>query len=196
MGRPSVQDQRKKEVLDAFMTCVVSYGVEGATLEHIAAAAGLKRPLIRHHLGNRKAMVLALGEHIAETLSSQSEALRVALADHPGVRSLIEALFNSEGELDPRINICYQSLVNSVEIYPELRQPLLDSMDDFYKVAMDIVLASHPKADKQACEIVAHGIVNLYITTDAFIPLKPPKTWAYSSYFAALKLAETLESKP
>lgn len=194
MGRPSVQDQRKKEVLDAFMTCVALYGVEGATLEHIAAEAGLKRPLIRHHLGNRKAMVLALGEHIADTLSTQSEMLRVALEDHPGVRNLIEALFNSDGELDPRINICYQALVNSVENYPELRKPLLESMETFYKVAINIVLASHPNADKQACEIVAHGIVNLFITTDAFIPLKPPKTWGYSSYFAALKLAETLET--
>ncbi len=195
MGRPSVQDQRKKEVLDAFMTCVVLYGVEGATLEHIAAQAGLKRPLIRHHLGNRKAMVLALGEHIADTLTNQSEALRAALTNHPGVRSLIEALFNSDGELDSRVNICYQALVNSIENYPELRKPLLESMEAFYKVAIDIVLASHPKTDKQACEIVAHGIVNLFVTTDAFIPLKPPKTWAYSSYFAALKLAETLEEK-
>ncbi|WP_282151964.1 TetR/AcrR family transcriptional regulator [Ruegeria atlantica] len=195
MGRPSVQDQRKKEVLDAFMSCVVLYGVEGATLEHIAAQAGLKRPLIRHHLGNRKAMVLALGEHVVETFNRQSDTLRASLAGHPGVRNLIEALFNSDGEMDPRTNICYQALVNSIEIYPELRKPLLESMEAFYKVAIDIVLASHPKADKQACEIVAHGIVNLFITTDAFIPLKPPKTWGYSSYFAALKLAETLEDK-
>lgn len=196
MGRHSVQEQRKTEVLDAFMTCVAAYGVEGATLEHIAAEAGLKRPLIRHHLGNRKAMVLALGDHIAETLSNQSDMLRTALAEHPGVRNLIEALFNANGDMDPRINICYQALANSVELYPELRDPLLEAMESLYKVAFDIVQASNPKADPQACDIVAHGIVNLFITTDAFMPLKPPKSWVYSSYFAALKLAETIEARP
>ncbi len=193
MGRPSLQDQRRTEVLDAFMTCVVRFGVEGATLEHIATEAGLKRPLIRHHLGNRKSMVLALGEHVAATLNSQSEDLRTALADHPGARSLIDALFNSEGDLDPRLNICYQALINSVENYPELRAPLLGAMEVFYKVAADIVLASAPQTDKQTCEIVAHGIVNLFMTTDAFTPLRPPKGWAASSCSAALKLAETLE---
>ena len=193
MGRPSVQDQRKKEVLDAFMTCVASYGVEGATLEHIAAEAGLKRPLIRHHLGNRKEMVLALGAHVTATLNSQSEMLRQSLAGHPGMRNLIDTLFMASGYVDPRINICYQALTNAVALYPELREPLVAAMETLYKVAVDTARAAHPQADAQTCEIVAHGIVNLYITTDAFIPLDPPESWANASYFAALKLAEVIE---
>lgn len=192
MGRPSVQDQRKKEVLDAFMTCVAANGVEGATLERVASEAGLKRPLIRHHLGNRKAMVLALGEHVAAMLNTQSEMLRSALTETPGVRSLINALFTDDGDVDPRVNLCYQALTNSVELYPELRAPLLAAMETLYKVAFDIVRAAHPQASVQDCETVAHGIVNLYVTTDAFTPLNPPESWAYASYFAARKLAETL----
>ena len=193
MGRPSLQDQRKEEVLDAFMTCVVSYGVEGATLERIATQAGLKRPLIRHHLGNRNAMVLALGEHVAQTLDSQSEALQVALKDTRGVRPLIDALFTTHTELDQRVNSCYQALVGSIETYPDLRNPLLESMETFYKVVQDVVQTAHPTAEHQECQVVAHGIVNLFITTDAFSPLTPPKTWGNASYRAALKLAETLE---
>lgn len=192
MARPSIQDQRRKEVLDAFMTCVAAYGVEGATLEKVAAESGLKRPLIRHHLGNRKAMVLALGAHIAETLSGQSEMLRAALADNPGLRSLIDALFSDDGQADPRLNLCYQALTNSIELYPELRKPLLMAMESLYKVALDIARAAHPQAGTQDCEVVAHGIVNLYVTTDAFTQLDPPESWAKASYLAALRLAESL----
>lgn len=192
MGRPSVQDQRRQEVLDAFMTCVATYGVEGATLEKIAAEARLKRPLIRHHLGNREAMVLALGNHIAETLNQQSALLRESLRNAPSTRALIEVLFSTDHASDPRTNICYQSLSNSVALYPDLRQPLLSAMETLYEVAVDIVRAGHPTADAKICETVAHGIINLYVTTDAFVPLNPPESWASNSFLAAIRLAETL----
>ena len=36
MGRPSVTEQRRNEILDAFVRCVGRYGLDGATLERLA----------------------------------------------------------------------------------------------------------------------------------------------------------------
>ena len=99
MGRPSVQKQRKAEVLDAFMTLVARFGVEGATLERIAEESGLKRPLIRHHLGNRDEMVRALALHVVEEQRISLENLRTALQDYPGLMNFVDALFSEESEL-------------------------------------------------------------------------------------------------
>lgn len=193
MGRPSLQKQRQAEVLDAFLTCVAAYGVEGATLERIATEAGLKRPLIRHHLGNRDDMVRALAAHVTETLTVQSEELRHALQDYPGIRSFVDVLFSTDGTTDRRFNTAYQSLIDSVERYPDLRDDLLEVMQAFYTLGYDVVRAANSDASKRDCETVAHGIINLYLTTDALAPLNPPADWGYSSYFAALRLAESID---
>jgi len=60
MGRPSLKKERFEEILDAYEQCVARYGLAGATLEQVARQAGLARPLIRHHIGNRDDLVEAL----------------------------------------------------------------------------------------------------------------------------------------
>jgi AcrR family transcriptional regulator len=59
-GRPSNRDERYAQVMQALVRCVARFGLEGASLTQIAAEAGLSRPLIRHHLGNREDMIAAL----------------------------------------------------------------------------------------------------------------------------------------
>ena len=56
-GRPSNQNERYLQVMEAMVRCVARFGLDGATLERIAAEAELSRPLIRHHLGNREDML-------------------------------------------------------------------------------------------------------------------------------------------
>lgn len=192
MGRPSVQKQRKAEVLDAFLTLVARYGVEGATLERIAEESGLKRPLIRHHLGNRADMVRALAEHVVAEQAKSLEELRVGLLDYPGIINFVDVLFSVENTGDKRLNNAYQALVAVVEHYPDLREPLLDVIAQFYQLAINIIAAEHPKADARDVETVAHGIVDLYLTADSLNPLHPPSSWAFSSYYSAIRLAKSL----
>lgn len=193
MGRPSVQNQRKAEILDAFLTCVAAYGVEGATLERLASASGLKRPLIRHHLGNRDDMVRALAHEVTEKQIDLCNNLRDALDGHPGLRNFVDALFSDDAANDPRMNTAYQALVTSVERYPDLRDPLLNVMQAFYGLAVDVTKAAHPDAATRDCEIVAHGIVDLYLMSDSLAPLRPPAHWSTASYRAAVRLAESLD---
>lgn len=195
MGRPSVQKQRKAEVLDAFLTCAAKYGIEGATLERIATEAGLKRPLIRHHLGNRDDMVKALSEYVLAQISQLVDEMREALEGYPTAKNFIDALYTPESETDPRLNIVFQSLMQTSEGYPGLREELISVMQSFFDLASGVMSRNYPHAPKAECDIVGQGIVGLYLTTDSFSPLNPPAEWSNSSYFSALRLANSLTQK-
>ena len=60
MARKSVKIQRSKEILDAFERCISKWGLDGASLERIATESGIKRPALRHFIGNRDELLVAL----------------------------------------------------------------------------------------------------------------------------------------
>ena len=74
MGRPSLAEQRKEEILDAFGRCVAKFGLEGSSLEKIAEEAGMRRSILRHYLGNRDEMVIALAKKVIGEYRSSTKA--------------------------------------------------------------------------------------------------------------------------
>lgn len=192
MGRPSLQKEREAQVLEAFMSVVARFGVEGATLERVADASGLKRPLIRHYLGNRDAMVHALAGYVVERQIAAIDELRAATTQASGLKGFVDTLFSDHGISDRNLNNAYQALVAAVEPYPDLRAPLLSVMVRFYDLAAEVVRRNAPQASTADIQAVAHGLVDLYLAIDALAPLSPPDDWARSSYDGALRLVRTL----
>ena len=66
MGRPSLAEVRRPQLLDAYAACLVRYGVQGTTLDRVAKEAGVTRGLVRHYLGNRDEVLRALGDWARE----------------------------------------------------------------------------------------------------------------------------------
>lgn len=64
MGRPSMAEQRRVEILAAVARCVARYGVAGTTLERVSAESGLSRGHVRHYLGNRDDLILAFADQV------------------------------------------------------------------------------------------------------------------------------------
>ena len=192
MGRPSMQKEREAQVLDAFQSVVAIYGVEGATLERVAQASGLKRPLIRHHLGNRDDLVDKLAQRVVEQQIAAVDQLEAALTEYPGTQNLVDTLFSAHGRGDRQLNNAYQALVAAIEHYPMLRAPLLSVMVRFYDFANQVVAQDAQGASKEEVRAVAHGIVDLYLTTDVLAQRLPPEDWAHASYEGARRLAKSL----
>ena len=103
MPRPTLKDQRSAEILDAYLTCVARFGLEGATQERIAAEAGVKRPLLRHYLGNRDDMTAALADHVINAFAEVTEAVSVQFGSQGEPSELIDALFDDGHGHDPRL---------------------------------------------------------------------------------------------
>lgn len=193
MPRPSLKDQRSEEILDAYLTCVARFGLEGATQERIAAEAGVKRPLLRHYLGNRDQMVAALNAHVVETFNELTDTLAVALADALNADDMVELLFAEDAVNDPRLLLAWQGLSVSSGENPEMRADLLDSLEQFLKVLSDTLHRIVPAAAPAKTRAVAQGISSCFVTLDSLSPLSPPAEWRRELKQAALLLARTLE---
>lgn len=193
MPRPSLKDQRSEEILDAFLTCVARFGLEGATQERIASEAGVKRTLLRHYLGNRDEMISALTAHIVAGFAENTDSLAQMLGLDGGLEQLIDLLFDQREASDPRLMLAYQAMVASVDNYPDMRAPLLDSLQRFLTVIEIAANRSHPSSSPDMIRAVAHGISAAYVNLDALTPLNPPTDWQAAAKTAAVLLANSLK---
>lgn len=194
MSRPSLKDQRSEQILDAYLTCVARFGLEGATQERIAAEAGVKRPLLRHYLGNKEQMISALTTYVDESFAASTEALAVAFAEISTPVELVELIFSKGAASDPRLMLAWQALTASVSDHPEMRNPLLESLARFLGVIADALQRVAPGVDGGRIRVVAQGIAAPYMGLDAMSPLCPPVEWQAELKQAACLLAASLEA--
>lgn len=193
MPRPSMKDQRSEQILDAYLTCVAQYGLVGATQERIAAEAGVKRPLLRHYLGNKDQMIAALTAHVVAGFTVSVDALDAALKDVSSPAELVELLFSEGTDSDPRLMLAWQALTASVTDYPDMRQPLLDSLSRFLDVIESALRRMAPHAAADPLRAVTQGIAAPFVNLDAMSPLAPPAAWRSELKQAAAILAASLE---
>ncbi|WP_424941231.1 TetR/AcrR family transcriptional regulator [Aliiroseovarius sp. S253] len=194
MARPSLKDQRTEEILDAYLTCVARFGLEGATQERIAVQAGVKRPLLRHYLGNKDQMVASLVAHVVEGFTLSTAAMSEAVDDLSSPEQLVELLFMENGGSDPRLMLAWQALTAAVEDYPDARAPLLASLERFIAVIERSLARMSPESDRGTIRAAAQGITSSYVNLDAMTPLQPPAVWRDELKQAALILAASLET--
>lgn len=193
MPRPSLKDQRSQEILDAFVTCAASYGLEGATQERIADAAGVKRTLLRHYLGNRDDMIDALCAHVVGEFDALTRALAEALRGCARPTDIIDLLLDPDAETDPRLVLVFQALAAAVEKRPQMRDPLLGSLQRFVDLIGSFLRKRLAQAAPADCEAAAHGLAALYMTLDALGPLSPPCAWRAAQKRAATLILASLE---
>ncbi len=194
MGRPSVTEQRRKEVLDAFVHCVACYGLNGATLERIAEQSGLKRPLIRHHLGNREQMVEALVLHVVASFNQQSLQMQAYLAGKDRLPTLLDLLFAQDTVTDKDLVLAFAALTAQAGQDDTMRAALLDSLSTFEAILRKELELAYPQAANKQHAAVAQALMALYFNLDSLSPLQPPQQWRESSRHAAELLITLLKA--
>ncbi len=130
MPRPSLKHERTEEILDAFMACVARYGLDGSTLTHISAEAGIGRPLLRHYLGNRNEMVSKLLDHVVSKFAAITAATAASLPEQDRFEFLMDTLFERK-EYSPENAAVFQALVAASDRHPEIKKPLLNFILQF-----------------------------------------------------------------
>lgn len=191
MGRPSVQAQRKEEILRAFEICVAKFGVEGATLERIAEEAGLARPLIRHHMGNREEIIDALAERFLARWDETTEALISSLPEPNRAEALVNSLFDARKVNWEQVLVA-EALIASSSTRPQLAEQLGKWVQSFVSLVGEQIQMSYPDAKKKSVRVVATGIVGIYFNVDSLEPLGAFKTLRADSKEAAKRLLNSL----
>lgn len=195
-GRPSNRDERYEQVMQALVRCVARLGIEGATLTTIADEAGLSRPLIRHHLGNRDEILQSLQDYVLMGFDDQTDALAEALPDIDPAVTVIDLLFADTGAADPDLVLAFAALTARSAGDADLRSACQASISRFEAVIAQAIRAEHPHLDQPFADQTAQGIAGLYFNKVSLSPLAMSDTWHANAKINAMKLLKQIgESK-
>ena len=195
MARPSLKEQRSKQILDAFGRCVARYGVEGATLEKIAEEAGLQRSLLRHNVGNRDDLLDALINKYLDESNKTLELFESTITVETSPMDFVKVLFD-ESYSDPQAVLVAQALIIAAPSYSQIAPRLQQWVEQFTLSIAKMLKILFPKAKTSDSRIVATGIVGIYFNAESLTPLGTMKSFKRDSLKSVIRLIDTLYTTP
>jgi AcrR family transcriptional regulator len=190
MGRPSLAAVRRPQILEAYESCIVRYGLEGATLDRVAREAGVTRGLVRHYLGNRDDVLLALGAHVQERYSSWLQEIVASNPSSDRMAALLDALLTDE--IPPELYQVVSELFWVATGDQKIARLLHDVYAEFEHTIDAALAAELPEADPRARRQVAFGILCLAFSAPDFQTMGFPADRRRAGREAARRLVDSL----
>ena len=93
MGRPSLAEPRRRQIVDALRATIVKHGLEGASVQRIAKAAGVPAGLIHHYFDSKEALLIATVDQIVDELKAPLKAELDVLDPERALARALDFLF-------------------------------------------------------------------------------------------------------
>lgn len=164
----------------------------GQGLQQVANEAGLARALLRHNVGNREDLVLALVERFCRDSLAAMAELVAALPQKRRLEIFVAALFETSYASSHQELQVGAALINAAASRPALKEMLLDWYDAFEAIVAAELRVAYPRAKRARVAEVATAIVGMAFSVDSLTPLGDVKDFFARSRRAALRLAATL----
>lgn len=190
-GRPSNRDERYAQVMQALTRTVARFGLEGASLSSIAKEAGMTRPLVRHHLGNRDEILTALQAYVLESFEQQTADLINRLPEKQPARALVDDLFSEVEPSDADLILAFAALTARATDDPALQEGCRDVVLNFEEAVAGILGESSRSSSKVAKE-AAQTITALYFNVISLSPLNMPQEWAATAHRVSVNILESM----
>jgi len=161
MGRPSLQAERREQILRAFSRCIAREGLGRVTLEKVAEESGLSRSHVRHYLGNRDAQLDALVDWM---MDRYERAHFAALAERPAGERLaytLDFLFHGEFFEPNDDNAVIDELTITARHDPRIRDRLRNIQFRLAGLVADVLAQSYPSAAPQALSQAGYAVMCL-----------------------------------
>lgn len=194
MGRPNLSEVRTAEILDAFERTVVRFGLEGSSLERVADEAGVKRTILRHYIGNRDELILALARRVVEKYQRQLQEFFDQITPDKRVDQLLGFFFSSGPVETAEGLVVVQALISSGEQYPQVKEMMLGYVEGLVSQLSNELREAYPDASGQRYWSVAYGVVSICFNQESLTPLGLPRKYLRSARSCARSLIQTLES--
>jgi AcrR family transcriptional regulator len=177
MGRKSLAEERREEILAAFERCIGRYGID-VPLERIADEAGVQRSLIRHYLGNREELVAQLIERIAAEYPRRvSELIERERGGGPtGLLDLMFPLGEAEQPREVVPGSGWDALITAVMSaaqgrYPQAKHRLAQMMEQIVEQIADGLAHLFPHAPLDARHEAAYALLCLINSHESLVLL-------------------------
>lgn len=166
MARPSIKEQRKEEILTAYENCIALYGVEGATLQKVSEAAGIARPLLRHHVGNQKDLLLQATDRFIMRNGPNSTEQRETTTPEDFISSLFSEGLKEHNDISIASALIIAAQTNE-DIKTKMQNWLLSTETYFQMVLKHF----YPSAEHKEISICAAGVMGIYFNVASLQPL-------------------------
>jgi AcrR family transcriptional regulator len=177
--------ERRDELLDAALQVVRRDG-PGASMDRLAAEAGVTKPILYRHFGDRNGLVRAVGTRFAEELRRELES---ALRSERGPRELLSATIDaylSFVERDPQV---YRFLVHRAAGDQYTAAALTEFVQQMSQ-EVAVVLGEELRrvgADSGGAEPWAYGIVGMvHAAGDWWVERRPMPRARLADYLVTL----------
>jgi len=195
LGRPSLVAERREQILEAFSRCLAERGLEGTTLDVIAAEAGVQRAAIRHYIGNRDQLIRAGVEYIADRYAHTLETASEFAAGTDRLSAILDALFlggfsTGYSQEDRAIDAMMAAAASDESV----RESLREMYAAFEKRLAQEIAAVHPDAGTEEIVRVTYVILCLVEQSSAmcFLGFSPDR--AHAARAVAGSLIESLRA--
>ena len=195
MGRKSLANERREQILNAFAICLDKYGFEGSSLERIAQQAGVQRSIIRHYIGNRDDLITAAVDHIISDYKEKLENAFENLSQTELISELLNYLFANDNDniVSYHDNILH-ALWSTHERNPHTRELLHNLYSAFESLVFDLLTRVYPQSDEDQRHSTALTIMCLMDSTWSFISIGFPKTRLETARQVAEQLITELDN--
>lgn len=161
MGRRSMVQERRAEILRALEDVVREEGYEAATLERVAARAGVQRTLIRHYFGNRDALIDAALVHITGKYQRDCEEEIARFAGERTAEALVGYLFGGAFNQRSDDDAVIDALIVASGRSEAARVSVLRMYTTFEDVVVALLRGALPGASEDGLRDVAYALVCL-----------------------------------
>lgn len=187
MPRPSMAAQRKEEILDALEACILQDSLETTSLEKLAEQAQMKRSILRHYIGNRDDIIVALSERYLNAYDEQWQATIACLphsnvspnsADSPALAcentrllTLIDILFGERDQFYINKSIIADAIYAQAKRLTAVREHQQKSLNQSIEIISMELMKAQPNASSHKVDLVARGIMASYLHSESLLPL-------------------------
>jgi len=158
LGRDDRRAVRRAQLLDAAVEAIAAVG-PGATMEQLARQAGVTKPILYRHFGDRQGLIIALAERFSASLMAEIDT---ALLGESDSRGLLDSTIDAYLRFIEREPSLYRFLLQNPATAGGLPQisPLVDAIAKRVAVTIGDQLRAG-NLDSGAAVPWAYGIVGL-----------------------------------
>jgi AcrR family transcriptional regulator len=160
VGRPSIANDRRPQIVDAFAECIRRYGLHGATVERVAQMLGVSRTLVFHYFGDTQALVQAVTQHIFSTTLNRLRPLR----DAPELRradAILDFLFQGPHYAELKDVVVMAEITSLAGRDRHVHVMLAQAWEQGIEAMAAALQSAFPKADPDACRSVGYALICL-----------------------------------
>lgn len=158
MGRPSVATERRRQIIEAVLRTLAANGISGATMDRIAAEAGMARGHVRHFVGNRDDLLVATAQEI---FSDDAGGVSFLPRNLDTLDDTLDYLFGGEFVAPESENAAVVSLLEASHLVPKIAEVMAEAYTAGHVAITAMVSEKYPDLDADTCDRAAYGILTV-----------------------------------